>query len=308
MISMDVLSDVFATLRLTGTVYFQADFNSPWGMDIKGGVVANFHLVVAGECWLRLPDKDELIKLNSGDIVLFPCGDRHALLNPDDANILPAESVLNKLQNDKLPLPNLDKQNTATLICGHYEYDQANLHPLLRSLPRIVHLKASKQSEWMHTASKLIVEESKIYEQGSNAVVNRLAETLLVQIVRYLANENDYQNGFLALLGTPKASKAVTLIHENPYYPWRLDELAQACGVSRTVLTDEFNRCLNLAPIQYLTEWRMHKARDMFISSEMSVAQVAECVGYSSEWSFSNAYKRIFGVGPGATRQAKRMH
>ncbi|MFT5110923.1 MAG: AraC-like DNA-binding protein [Parasphingorhabdus sp.] len=305
---MDVLSDVFATLRLSGTVYFQADFCSPWGMDIKGGNVANFHLVVAGECWLRQAGKSEVVKLQTGDIALFPHGDRHALLHPDNAEILPAERVLNDLQDEQKSSKNSDKSIDTTLICGHYDYDRSKSHPLLDSLPQLVHLKASKQSEWMLAASKLTVAESQIYEQGSNAVVNRLAETLLVQLVRYLANKNDYRSGFLALLGHPKISKAIQLIHEKPHHPWRLEDLADACGVSRTVLSDEFSRCVDLAPIQYLTEWRMHKARDMFVCSQMSVAQVAEHVGYSSEGAFSSAYKRVFGERPGVVRQAKHAH
>jgi len=58
-----------------------------------------------------------------------------------------------------------------------------------------------------------------------------------------------------------------------------------------------------MAPIQYLTNWRMHKARSKLTEGSNSVAQIAEDVGYSSELSFAKAYKRVFGEGPGATRK-----
>lgn len=106
----------------------------------------------------------------------------------------------------------------------------------------------------MLAASKLTVAESQVYEPGSNAVVNRLAETLLVQLVRYIAKENGYRSGFLALLAHEKISKVIQLMHEKPHHPWKLEDLAQTCGVSRTVLCEEFSRCIGLAPIQYLTE------------------------------------------------------
>ena len=55
--------------------------------------------------------------------------------------------------------------------------------------------------------------------------------------------------------------------------------------------------------MQYLTNWRMEQAAELLVYSAYSMAQIAERVGYSSEWSFAKAYKRCFGIGPGAYRR-----
>jgi hypothetical protein len=47
---MDVLSDILGILRLRGTVYFTAEFRAPWGLNLKGGEYANFHIVRDGQC------------------------------------------------------------------------------------------------------------------------------------------------------------------------------------------------------------------------------------------------------------------
>ena len=132
---MDVLSDVLTTLRLRGTVYFQADFGAPWGMDIKGDAVANFHLVVQGSCWLRGPGQDECVELRQGDMAVLAHGHRHALLHSPDADAPPAENVISQ-DKKRNQAPEYGGQgDTTRLICGHYEFERAGKHPLLCALP-----------------------------------------------------------------------------------------------------------------------------------------------------------------------------
>lgn len=55
--------------------------------------------------------------------------------------------------------------------------------------------------------------------------------------------------------------------------------------------------------MQYVTVWRMHRARELIISSRQHIPDIAETVGYESEFSFSKAFKRVFDEGPGAVRR-----
>ena len=46
----DILSDILRLIRLKGCVYFVRDFWSPWAMQMEGGAVAQFHVVLRGQC------------------------------------------------------------------------------------------------------------------------------------------------------------------------------------------------------------------------------------------------------------------
>ena len=59
-----------------------------------------------------------------------------------------------------------------------------------------------------------------------------------------------------------------------------------------------------MPPIRYLTVWRMHAARSLLSSTELSIAAVARRVGYDSEEAFSRAFKRVHGVSPSRWRVA----
>jgi AraC-like DNA-binding protein len=56
----------------------------------------------------------------------------------------------------------------------------------------------------------------------------------------------------------------------------------------------------------YLAQWRMQLAATLLASTTMSLAEIADQVGYGSETALSRAYKRSVGVAPAEWRRAKQ--
>src|SRR5947209_2107972 len=89
---MDLLSDVLRTFQLSGAVFYNAEFSSPWSfrsppahalapwISSNAGHVIVFHLVTAGDAWVRLLDGAP-VPVTAGDIVVFPNGDPHLMGN-----------------------------------------------------------------------------------------------------------------------------------------------------------------------------------------------------------------------------------
>ena len=305
---MDLLTDVLRALRLRGTVYFQADFRAPWGMDIKGGVFANFHLVVQGECWVRSGDDLDALRIGAGELVVFPHGDRHALLDRVDGEPVPAEELLSSgVTTDDATVYGGDGPAT-TLICGHFECDRDGGHPLLSSLPRMIHVSTDDEGtgDWLETAAALAAKESQSKRSGSSAVVDRLAEVLLIQVLRHHAERSGVDRGFLAATRDRALSEAIALVHTDPAHAWSVEELARRSGMSRSTFAAHFKETIGTTPMRYLTQWRMQKARELLFDTDRSIGDVAEVVGYESEWAFAKAFKREFGTGPGAARRQAR--
>ncbi|NND04545.1 MAG: helix-turn-helix transcriptional regulator, partial [Acidimicrobiia bacterium] len=57
-------------------------------------------------------------------------------------------------------------------------------------------------------------------------------------------------------------------------------------------------------PLQYLTRWRVHVASRLLREDGATVSTAARRVGYATDAAFSNAFKRVMGVRPGAYRRA----
>ena len=60
---------------------------------------------------------------------------------------------------------------------------------------------------------------------------------------------------------------------------------------------------VGFSPMAYLTRYRLHRAQQLLEQSSLSVAQIAEKVGYLSESAFNKAFKRGLGVPPGEFRR-----
>ncbi len=302
---MDILADVLRAQRLSGTVYFRADFREPWGLDIQGGEFANFHIVAQGSCWLRTAG-EPVRRLERGDVVLFPHGDPHALLHAPDAVAFPAAHVTGADNDRNTQVFGGTGPVTTTLICGHFEHDRSMPHPLLDSLPSLVHVEASTHgnADWLTAVGQLAAAESASRRPGVTALVDRLAEALLVQILlRYVERMSAPEEAsFLAAIKDNAIGRVLELIHRDPARDWALDELARAGAVSRSGLTERFRALVGVSPMVYLARWRMLKARDLLRDTSLPIAHVAGAVGYGSEFSFSRAFKRFFGTPPGQAR------
>ncbi len=71
--------------------------------------------------------------------------------------------------------------------------------------------------------------------------------------------------------------------------------------------THGFANMLGRPPIRYLTEWRMHLAKDLLATTDLGVAAVAHRVGYDAEEAFSRAFQRSHGESPTVWRSARPM-
>lgn len=94
---MDALTDIMKSLHLGGSIYFRCELTAPWGMDIGQTPVAEFHVVTRGTCWIKVTGEAEPICLHAGDLVVFPHGHAHLLLDaPGSKAIPPAELIGNQ--------------------------------------------------------------------------------------------------------------------------------------------------------------------------------------------------------------------
>lgn len=303
----DVLSEVLRRTALRGTVYFKADFGSPWAMEIGDKDVAAFHIVVRGRCWVRGGD-DAPLELGPGDIVVFPHGHAHALLHELGAEPVPAEVLLADGATDDGGVSFGGAGERTTLMCGHFERDSRVEHPLFATLPPRVHVPASgaRDTHFLTTAAELAVLESSGGRPGSSAVVDRLAEVLLIQVLRAWSSLSRHPDSFLATLNDEALSRSIALVHQHPSRPWSVEDLAHAAGLGRSAFAARFRERVGMTPMAYVTDWRMRIAQQLLTETGASMVEVSERIGYDSEWAFAKAYKRVWGESPGAARRAAK--
>jgi len=320
--STDTLSEVLRAVRLTGAVFLAVDASAPWvaeappardiGPHIMPGVehVIEYHVITAGSCWGGIID-DPPVRLETGDIIVFPQGDAHVLSSSPGMRRLPDNDWLQHARAGRLPLAlRMEGGGTerAELICGFLGCDARPFNPLLTTLPRVIHVpRRAADDGLLEQFVKLALSESTTRRPGGECVLARLSELLFVEVVRrYLSTLPPENVGWLAGLRDDNVGRALGKLHDRPAYGWSLAELAREVGMSRSMLAERFAHFVGVPPMQYLAQWRMQLAATLLSGTSLNLSEIAERVGYGSETALSHAYKRWVGVAPAEWRRDRR--
>jgi len=310
LIAMDVLGDILRILRLRGSVYFNACFCTPWGMDMAESSKASFHIIVRGEAWLKMASASESIKLQAGDIVLFPSSAPHSIRDSIDSKCLPGEQVVTAYQNKK-PLFSGDQlgdsSHEVNIVCGYVEFDRAFPHPFLSNLPELIHINAQLRSQfyWLDSVIRQIITESEEQQPGSDVIIDRFTEILFIQVIRSYIQSGEVRQSYFSALHDKQLSAALSLMHNQPDKGWTVELLASEIGMSRSAFYSRFNDYIGMPPMKYLFEWRMLQAKQQIQDSHKPLVLVAEEVGYHSDSAFQKAFKRFYHFTPASLRKLK---
>src|SRR3954470_19804109 len=292
---MDAFSEVLSGVRLTGAMFFSAEFSAPWRLStphcrVLASTLAPgaphmivYHLVVDGSaraCLEGGPDLD----LSPGDLVVFPHGDPHHLSGGSGANQVESAAILRKIATRELsPMQAGGGGPTTRFVCGYLTCDPLLCGPILESLPAIlkVNVRTDRSGHWLEQSILHLVEEVASERAGSDAMLAKLSEALFVDTLRrYVTGLPDQTTGWLAGARDPIVGRSLALLHRRPEHPWTIAELATAVGLSRSSLVERFTRYLEQPPMTYLTGWRLRLAAQALTSSGKGIADIAAAVGY----------------------------
>lgn len=307
---MDLLSDILALLEVQGTLYFRTSFSPRWGVKVPAfGNVARFHHVRRGGCWFSVAGVKGERRLKQGDLVIIPHGREHVLMDSPGAPVRHVDQIVKDSgftgKGVLVYGGNEDLERETQLVCGHFAFAPDATHPLLEALPPFIHIRdaGDLSNQWLDVTLRLLGSVAGKDIPGNNLIALKLAEAICVQAIRaHLASGETDQVVFRALRDR-HISQALQAIHEDCRKPWTLESMASAAGLSRTVFAERFRELMGMTPMQYLTLWRMQKARRLLAQSNQPLVRVAEQSGYLSEAAFARAFKHHFAKGPGAYRR-----
>lgn len=296
--SADLLADLIASAHV-GTRYYRSRYKGAWGFEFET-THRGFHVVTRGGCWLKV--EDELIWLNEGDIVMLSA--HHALLSS------PHQPTQRFTPQAAVAAMALASEAEVELICGAYELHElqqrGSASVIFDRLPSLIHVKRQDRHEGMARLLELLTWELEAGEPGAKTVIARLVDAMLMYILRHWIERScPSQLGWLKALRDPVLARTLHLIHQHPERPWTIESLAVASGTSRATLARHFSAEVGVAPMTYLTERRLWRARQLLGSSVMSLEEIAQQVGYSTAFSLSKAFKRRFGQAPTLLRQSE---
>jgi AraC-like DNA-binding protein len=302
---MDVLTDVLNTLELKGWLSSRRELISPWRYDFAASPDTVFHVLNFGSAYLQVEGEDKPIRVEDGDVLLFPTGHPHSLY--DD----PMSPLTRLVHLDYHPqrghqVVNQDGQGQKPLLlCGAFHFEYPHDFPLLHRLPKLMHIPGAqgRLEQGFADLVNFIAREAASQQPGSQVMLRRLTELLFIQIIRLWMDQQDKESvSWVGALRDQPISKALGMIHQEPERTWTVKELADAAALSRSAFSARFTQLVGEPPMTYLTRWRMLRATRL-LKNEVGMAAIAEQLGYESEAAFRKAFKREIGIPPAQYRR-----
>jgi AraC-like DNA-binding protein len=301
----DPFSDILKFTRAESLLTGGFSAGGTWAIRFPAPDKIKFFAVVKGSCWVGIEGEPEAVRFETGDVGLLAASRASVLSSAPGVVPVDAMSVFSGAGRTTATLG--DGEDFAH-IGGHVLLDQASGRLLADVLPPWIHIRAvSPQARVFRWVLDQLVEERAAAMPGGQLASAQLSQLLFIQILRaHLQASGPMPAGWLRALADPRIAPALRMMHGEPARDWHLDELAKACAMSRTTFALNFRTAVGVAPLGYLTAWRMRLAERALREESTSVAVVAQSLGYTSESAFSNAFKRINGRSPKTWRNANR--
>jgi AraC-like DNA-binding protein len=230
--------------------------------------LGQLHLVRHGD--VEVVHRDRTLRIGSPSLLLYPRPLTHRFIT--------------------------DAVTGAEMACASLRFEGGAKNPMSSALPDVVCLPLDAIAG-AEPILALLFEEAFEQRCGRTALVNRLFEVVMIQILRQLMESGQVAGGLLAGLSHPRLRNALVAIHEAPAKAWSLEDLALQAGMSRSIFAQSFREAVGLTPGQYLQAWRVGLVQQA-LRQGRALKAVASEVGYGSEAALSRAFKAHVGLSP----------
>jgi len=298
----DILADVLKVGELGSRVVCRPKLPAPWGLQFDPKNQAMFHIIKEGSCLFYENKDTEPITLYQGDLIFIPKRNYYQIKS---SNEVPAVNLMDEL-NRLSKITDTKNKEMTNMICGAYELKSNMSLPFFSLLPNYLHFSAEQinSSSELSSIVQMLRKEDTRKSIGGELIIAKLLDILLILIVRvWLDNSTDERIGWL--LGTldTEVGEVLSIIHERPQDKLTIESLAKETAMSRTKLLNKFTKIVGISPIQYLTNWRIDLSKQLLTSTDLSIFEISNSVGYESEASFGRVFKKIEKIPPGQYRK-----
>jgi AraC-like DNA-binding protein len=296
---MDPLTQLVELLRPRALLWKQMVGQGDWAWRFPAERGVLFGRVVSGCCRFELPGIGER-SMKSGDYLLLTAPPAWILRGGDgDAAIVDFENLPTDIPSHEAEGSN-DDPGQVRIVGGHFEFDSVNEELLMAFLSPMVHVRSSGSGDGgpLTGVFAMIDAEASAARPGQEAVLSRLLEIVLIEILRAPEMPSGQQRGMLIGLTDPQIASALRAFHADIRRGWSVASMAAEARMSRSVLSRRFVSLVGQPPMTYALQWRMAVARDALRFGGRSLDEIARATGYSSASAFSTAFTRTVGRSP----------
>ena len=298
---IDPLAEMVSLLQPQAAFSKRACANGRWRVHRSGTGQPFYCLMLEGRSQLEIKGHPA-ITLEQGDFVLIPAASEFYLASIEPLAADAPETTPQMVAPGEVWIGDQQHPAEVQTLIGYCQFGAPDAGLIVSLLPQFIHVRGESRLTML---VQLVMDECRTPRPARHVVLQRLLELLLIEALRSMAICNACP-GVMSGLADERLAGAIRAIHARPADNWTVAGLAKAAALSRSAFFVRFRQAIGVAPMVYLLTWRMALAKNLLRDKSMTVADVAERVGYSSASSFSVAFTRYVGISPGKYEQEER--
>jgi AraC-like DNA-binding protein len=304
-IPADPLADILNAFTVVGAELVRFESSAAFEAPLDADERFTFGVVIAGSHSIWLDGQTEPVRLGAGDCFLLTGALAGRFFNVEGGREIDCSSYSGGsggvMRVGTGPMSDI-------VVAGRLTLDKEGAAWLREALPALIRIGADAAvAKPAGAIIELLRSESAAGAPGGRLITSRLADVLLVQIIRTHLEENPEATNWLAALTDRQIGRAIQRFHADVAADWTVASLAKAAGMSRSSFAERFRRRVGLSPLDYVMRWRMHRVRRELLETSLPFATIAYRNGYASRTSCSYAFKQVFGYSPSELRAGQKL-
>lgn len=204
---------------------------------------------------------------------------------------------------------------TAVIDCNHYQYYATHgeedwkfvwfhfVGTAADAFVQMINGSGLRVMEWERWRAEELYGELSALTAAPGRQTDFLVSLWIHQLLSELAQSSD---GRTAARYQEEMQRAAAYLRDNLEKPLRVGDLAKRSGLSEYHFLRVFKSIIGQPPYEYLTLLRVSRAKQLLAFTPLSVAEIAEQVGYSDARGLIDNFKRHTGLTPSRFRRISR--
>lgn len=144
----------------------------------------------------------------------------------------------------------------------------------------------------------MVMEEMRSRKKHYQESVHSLMLALVIELIRMNETTGIYDTDMYKKTGITQIGNALDYIREKYAGHIKVEDLANACGMSETHFRRVFESYMNMSPMDYVNLTRIQASCERLKKTTDSMDEVAEKVGFATTSTFNRNFKKFLNTSP----------
>jgi len=274
---MSALDHLLDTLQVRVLVAQRAVLLSGWPVAEHVLPCNKIYFAYKGEGWFTLDERT--ITVRTGEV-----------------NILPVKRRNRCWQNEK---------NRLEKLWIHFDARVLGLVDLFDVIPAPPSLRVSKD-DGIQDLLETLVAEFQNPAAFQSLALNGLLTQALAKILRKAGADKVRGKGVVVRGPGDRIGSVLQFVAQHYAEELTLDDLAKVVHLHPTYFSNTFRKATGVAPMAFLQQFRVERAKGLLATTDLPVMEVAQRVGFADPYHFSRVFKKFAGSAPSVFQESVR--